>query len=220
MVQRIVLAIAWTLGTSILLWAGSQTIPAGTILNCKLSQPLSTKMNSVGQEFTAVVSEPLILNGVQVIPYGATISGRISELRTPGRFFGRSAMVLTPQTLRLPAGRTYPLNAVLFTAYGAPKAKVVDTEGTLQGPSGRWGQIKEVGLGMGGGGFLGALIGGAHGAILGLAIGGAAGLVDRIRRGVPNLSLPAGTELKFQLSMPLTISTSRVTEYNLSSVKP
>jgi hypothetical protein len=115
----------------------------------------------------------------------------------------------------MPDGQSYPLNAVLVTVHGVPGARVIDTEGTLQGPGGHWAQFKEVGLGMGGGGLLGALLGGPHGAILGLAIGGAAGFLDRMRRGIPNLSLPANTELEFQLLQPLTISTSRVAEYNM-----
>jgi hypothetical protein len=215
MVKRALLATFFTACMGTVGWAAAQAIPAGTILNCRLSQPLSTKLDSRGQGFSAAVSEPLVANGVQIIPYGATISGRISSLRPPGRILGAAAMVLTPETIAMPDGRTYPLSAVLVTAYGAPGTRVVDAEGTLQGPSGRWGQVKEIGLGMGGGGFLGALLGGAHGAVLGLAIGGAAGFVDRIRRGVPNLSLPSGTELKFQLSRALAIS--KVTEYNLSS---
>lgn len=217
MVQRIVLVILATLSASVFALAASQTIPAGTFLMCRLSQTVSTKLNSAGQQFRATVSEPILVNGLSVIPSGASLIGRISRLRAPGRVFRSAEMVLLPEDIAVQDGHVYPLSAVLVTVYGVRGAKVADTEGTLQGPTGSWGQVKEVGLGMGGGGFLGALLGGPHGAILGLALGGAAGFLDRVHRGVPNLSLPQGTELEFQLLQPLTVSTSRVAEYRILS---
>jgi hypothetical protein len=218
MVKRALLAIVFAT-LSATLWAAGEQIPAGTVLNCRLSQPLSTSLNSTGQSFTAMVTEPVFVNGAQVIPYGATIQGRISALVHPGRIRGAGEMVLTPQTVSFQDGRTIPVSAVLTTAYGAPGVKVADTEGTLKGPSGRTSDMKEVGIGMGGGGLLGTLIGGAHGAVLGLAIGGAAGFIDRIRRGGPDLSLPTGTELKFQLTHELALvgsGSGKVEEYSLN----
>ncbi len=217
MVKRALLAIAFLTWAIAISWAAGPTIPAGTTLNCRLSQPLSTSLNSQGQGFTATVTEPVFVNGVQIIPYGATLQGRISALARPGRIHGVGEMVLTPQTLTLPDGHAFPVSAVLTTEYGAPGAKVTDTEGTIKGPSGRMGQAKEIGIGMGGGGLLGTLIGGAHGAVIGLAIGGAAGFLDRIRRGGPDLSLPTGTELKFQLTHELAFAgEAKVTEYSLN----
>jgi hypothetical protein len=217
MVKRALLLVAfatWAVASS---WAAGQTLPAGTMLNCRLSQPLSTSLNSQGQEFTATVAEPVVLNGVQVIPYGSTVQGRISALARPGRIHGVGEMVLTPQTISLPDGRMIPVSAVLTTAYGAPGAKVADSEGRIKGPSGRTAEFKEIGMGMGGGGLLGTLIGGPHGAVIGFAIGGAAGFIDRIRRGGPDLSLPTGTELKFQLTHELaSVGTGKITEYSLN----
>ena len=77
--------------------------------------------------------------------------------------------------------------------------------------------MKEVGVGIGGGGLVGTLIGGLHGTFVGGLIGGAAGLVDSFRRRGPDLTLPRGTELKFQLSRQLVVSRPGVAEFNLSS---
>jgi hypothetical protein len=77
--------------------------------------------------------------------------------------------------------------------------------------------IKEVGIGIGGGSVIGSIFGGLHGAFVGGVIGGAAGLVDSLRRRGPDLTLPVGTELKFQLNRELVVNHSGVAEYNLSS---
>jgi hypothetical protein len=201
-------------------WAGmaaTLTVPPGTILNTKLSQTLSTDLNRQGQLFAAVLSEPVVVNGTQVIPAGATIRGRIATLSRPGRIKGAGKMLLVPETLAFPNGQTFTINAVLLYAYGAPGARIANAEGVIQGPTGRMRDVKEVGIGIGGGGLLGTMIGGVHGAVIGGLIGGTAGLVDSFRRRGPDLTLPSGTELKFELNRELAVTHPGVVEYKLSS---
>lgn len=183
----------------------NNAIPPGTTLHCRLTQTLSTKMNHKGDAFSATITEPLMVNGSEVIPVGSTLEGRIAWLDRPGRFRGVGEMRLSPEKITFPDGRSFPISAVLLTAYGAEGAKVGGTEGTVKGPSSRLRQLEEVGIGMGGGGFVGTLIGGFHGAVVGGAVGGVAGLVDSVRRGGKDLTLPAGTELGYQLTSALSI---------------
>ncbi len=183
------------------------SIPAGSTLHCRLTQTISTKLNFEGDAFTATVTEPYMVNAEQIIPSGSTITGKISELQRPGRIKGVGHMRLTADQITLPDGRSYALNAVLLTAYGAEGVKVDGDEGSLKGPHSRLSDLKEVGIGMGGGGFLGTLIGGVHGAVVGGAIGGAAGLVDTLRKRGKDLTLPTGTELNYQLTHPLVVDT-------------
>lgn len=201
-------------------WAGAAatlTVPPGTILNCKLSETLSTSSNSQGQLFAATLAEPVLVNGSQVVPAGATIRGRIASLSRPGRIKGAGKMLLVPETLAFPNGQTFAVNGVLLQAYGVPGARIANAEGMVRGPDARMRDIKEVGIGIGGGGALGTMIGGLHGAFIGGVIGGAAGLVDSFRRRGPDLTLPRGTELKFQLNRQLVVTRAGVAEYNLSS---
>jgi hypothetical protein len=205
MVKRALLFLSATLFACSLASAGSGTIPAGTVIHCRLAQTLSTRANSARDPFTATISEPVMVNGQAMIPAGATLEGRIVALETPGRIRGVGEMQLSPENIASTDGRTYPLGAVLTNAYGAQGVKVSGAEGTLTGPSGKWNDLKEVGIGMGGGGFLGTLIGGVHGAFVGGAIGGAAALADTLRKRGPALTLPTGTELQFQLTRDLVI---------------
>jgi len=181
------------------------TIPAGTTLHCRLNQPITTQLNSQGDPFTANVSEPLIFDGHEVVPVGARLQGRISELQRPGRIKGVGEMRLTVEKVTMPDGGTFPLSAILNTVYGAEGASVKGEEGGVKGPNSHFKDIQEVGAGMGGGGLLGTIIGGVHGAVIGGAIGGAVGLVDTLRKRGPDLSLPAGTQLNYQLTRELVI---------------
>ena len=217
MVKRAVLVASLVILSA---WAGmaaTLTVPPGTVLDTKLSQTLSTALNTQGQLFAAVLSEPVVVNGNQIVPAGATIRGRIAVLSRPGHIKGVGKMLLVPETLAFPNGQTFTINAVLLHAYGAPGARIANAEGVIQGPTGRMRDVKEVGIGIGGGGLLGTMIGGAHGAFIGGLIGGTAGLVDSFRRRGPDLMLPSGTELKFELNRELAVSGPGIVEYKLSS---
>ena len=192
--------------------AQNHFIPAGTTLHCRLTQTLSTKVNFQSDPFVATVTEPLVIDGKHVIPVGSTIDGRVAWLVRPGRVRGAGEMRLDAEKVTLPDGRSFPLSAVLVQAYGADGTKVQDEEGSLRGPTSRWNDLKEIGLGMGGGGFIGTMLGGAHGALIGGAIGGAAGLADTLRRRGKDLTLPTGTQLNYQLTRELVIQGSGTRE--------
>jgi hypothetical protein len=181
------------------------TIPAGSTIHCRLTQTVSTKLNFQGDAFTATVTEPYVVNGQQIIPVGATITGRIADLIRPGRVRGVGEMRLAPEQITFPDAHTMQLSAVLLTAYGADGVKVDSVEGLVKGPSSRVRDVKEVGMGMGGGGFVGTLFGGVHGALIGGIIGGGAALADTLRKRGQDLTLPTGTELNYQLTRPLLV---------------
>src|SRR5947207_211815 len=172
--------------------AEQYTLPAGSTLHCRLTQTISTKLNFQGDAFTATVTEPAVINSREVVPYGSTLQGRIAWIERPGRVKGVGAMQLAVDKMTFPDGRSFPLAASLVTTSGA--------EGLISGPTSRLKDLEEVGIGMGGGGFLGTIFGGFHGAVIGGTIGGAAALADTLRKRGPALTLPTGTELNYQLS--------------------
>ncbi|MCL5671638.1 MAG: hypothetical protein M1423_10150, partial [Acidobacteria bacterium] len=102
MVRRTVLVVSLVI---LGVWSGTAatlTVPPGTILNCKLSRTLSTASNFQGQLFAATLVEPLIVDGNQIVPAGATVRGRIASLNRPGRIKGVGKMLLVPETLAFP----------------------------------------------------------------------------------------------------------------------
>jgi len=180
------------------------TLPAGATLECRLNQNLSTQGSRQGDFFTATVSQPVILNGGTVIPVGATVKGYIAYLAVPGRIRGVGEMRLAPEKVTWPDGRTLPLNAVLYSVAGVPHTRVVGGEGTVKGPS-SW---KKTTLEVGGLATAGGLVGGlvfAH-PVVGLVAGGTAGVVQHVVRRGANLTLPQGTELNYQLTRDMPLS--------------
>jgi hypothetical protein len=178
------------------------SVPAGTMLHCRVTQTLTTKLNFQGDLFTATVSEPVMLDGREAIPYGATLEGRIARMERPGRIKGVGQMRLALERITFPDGRSFPLSAILTTAYGAENVKVVGSEGTVKGPSSRVADLQEVV----GGTFAGGLVGWFfHEPLIGASVGGTLGLVDRLRRRGKDLTIPSGTQLNYQLTRALEI---------------
>ena len=209
MVKRALLAVFLTTAGISLAYAETPgrgqpfSIPAGTILHCRVTQTLTTKLNYQGDAFVATVSEPVMLNGREAIPVGSTLEGRIARLDKPGRVKGVGQMRLTVEQLRFPDGRIFPLSAVLMTAYGAENVKVVGNEGLVKGPSSRIADMEEIGGGTAGGTLLGLLF---YHPFIGATVGVTATTIDRLRRRGKDLTIPAGTQLNYQLTRALEIS--------------
>jgi hypothetical protein len=208
MVKRVLLSLLLTLvGVSLtqaetLPRSQSVTVPAGTLFHCRVQQTLTTRLNFQGDAFTANISEPVMMDGHEVIPVGATVEGRIALLERPGRVRGVAEMRLVVEAITFPDGRSFPLSALLMTAYGADDVRVVDGEGTVKGPSSRRETAEEIGGGSAVGSLVGLLFGQPW---IGVAVGGTAGFVDRVRRGGKDLHIPAGTQLNYQLIRPLQL---------------
>ena len=179
------------------------SIPAGTMLHCRNTETLTTKLNFQGDPFTATVTEPVIIDGQEVIPAGAIIEGRIARMERPGRIKGVGQMRLTAEKISFADGRSFPLNALLMTTYGAEHAKVVGSEGTVKGPSSRADDMKEVFGGTVAGGLIGWIF---HEPWVGATVGGTAGVIDRLRRRGKDLTIPSGTQLNYQLTRPLELA--------------
>lgn len=202
MVKRSLLAVLLaTFGVSTAL-AESYSIPSGTTVHCRVTQTLTTGLNHQGDSFTAAVSEPVVMDGRDVVPVGSTIEGRIAQLAKPGRVKGVGEMRLLAERIAFPDGKSYPVNALLVSTYGASGARVVGQEGQMKGPSSRRKTFGEIGGLAAGGGLAGLIF--SH-PVLGLTVGGAAGFVDRARKRGKDLILPSGTQLNYQLTRALEI---------------
>lgn len=89
-------------------------IPAGTVLNLELMDPVSTKIGSVGDEFSAMLKEDKLVNGQIALPAGSIIRGTINKI-TPAKRLSRSAIVyFSFDHVVTPTGRQIPVNAGLY----------------------------------------------------------------------------------------------------------
>ena len=187
--------------------AGAQTnlsLPAGTPMKVRLENTLSTFSNKEGDAFTGKVTDAVTLDGKTVIPAGATVQGRVTKVNEPRRIAGKPTIGLFPETVVMPGGERYMLNAAVVDT-NLRNGTDVNTEGQFKGDGHDAKDVTEFGFGTGGGMLVGGLAGGPAGLLIGGAVGAtvtAAHWLGKKRSAV----LPSGTVLMLELSRPLELA--------------
>jgi len=171
----------------------SLTLPAGTWLTVRTTNPLSTDHNQVGDAFSAVLTEPIVVNGFVVARRGQTIQGRVSTSEKAGRVSGTSKLGLELTQVSLVDGQQITLHSQMVTRDG----------GTSFGRD-----ATAIGATTAAGAAIGAGVNGGVGA----GVGAAGGLVVStlgvlLTRGKPAVIYPE-TVLTFKVLDPITISTA------------
>ncbi len=184
----------------------NMALPAGTAFKVKLENTLSTFSSKEGDPFSGRVTQDVVLDGKTVIPVGATVQGRVTKVNEPRRIAGKPTIGIFPETVVLPNGERYMLNATMVDT-SLRNGTDVNTEGQFKGDGIDGKDLTEIGMGTGGGMLVGGLAGGGKG----LLIGGAVGATLPSRTGWEETSavLPSGTELMMELSRPLTMTAER-----------
>ena len=187
--------------------AAAQTnisLPAGTSVKVKLENALTTFSSKSGDPFSARVTEAVMLDGKAVIPIGATVQGRVTEASEPRRIAGKPTIGIFPETVVLPNGEHYMLNATLVDT-SIRHGTDVNDEGQFKGKGHDGKDMIEIGMGTGGGMLVGGLIGGGKGVLIGGAVGATATVAHWLGK-KNSATLPAGTELVMELSRPLAMT--------------
>ena len=176
---------------------GQLTLPAGTLVTVRTSQPLSSDHNQAGDGFTAVLQQPLVADGLVVARRGQTVLGTVTEAVKAGRARGVSHLGLQIGQLTLVDGQQMPV-----------KTNLLEHKGNTS--IGR--DAVGIGATAGVGAAVGAGVAGGLGAGVGAAAGGVLGTMGvLLTRGQPTIVYPE-TLLVFRLESPVTISTERVNE--------
>jgi len=166
------------------------SLPAGTRLNIRLDSDVGSKISQSGEHFKATVAEPVVRNGRVVIPRGARASGTVVDARPLGRFKGGAELALRLDRIR--------------TNYGSYPVATSAIENTEKGKGAR--SAGFIGGGGGLGAIVGGLAGGGKGAALGALAGAGAGAAGSAFTGNREIVLPAETELTFRLDRSVHIS--------------
>jgi hypothetical protein len=183
--------------------AMAQTLPAGTPLKVKLENTLSTFGSKTGDPFSGRVTEAVTVDGKTMIPVGTTVQGRVTKISEPRRIAGKPTIGLFPETMVLPSGERYMLNAPLIDT-NLRNGTDVNTEGQFKGAGHDGKDLTEIGFGTGGGMLIGGLAGGGKGLLIGGTIGATATVAHWLGK-KKSAVLPAGTELLMELSRPLSM---------------
>ena len=163
-------------------------VPAGTVINLRLSQAIDVDVSQAGQMFKAVVDDPVMVGGATVVPRGASAVVQAVQVQQSGSMKGSDKITLKLNTINF-GGYVYEV----ATAY-------VESKGKGEGKR----TARKIGGGAGLGAIVGGIAGGGEGAAIGAAIGGVTGAAVA-GSGEEHLKLPAETRLQFQLTAAVNI---------------
>jgi hypothetical protein len=114
--------------------ARTATIEPGTKAQIVLQTHLSSKLNEVGDHITAVLYEPVYVNGLLVLPRGTEFHGRVASVKPARRGQKSAQMTIVFEQIAMPWGEE-PAN-VLITAiddWAQDKKLKADPEGKVNG---------------------------------------------------------------------------------------
>jgi hypothetical protein len=179
-------------------------LPAGTRITLQLNDHLSTKTNSEGDSFTAVVTNPVYLEDRMVIPKGSVVTGSVSRIQRPGRIRGKAVMNLLFQSIHIP-GRGQAAIAATLVSVDSEGNTGVHPEGSVEGAGSTGSDIAKVLIpGLAGAG-IGAATGGGKGARIGAGVGAGVGLSGVFLSRGKDLDVRRGATMEISLNRPLTI---------------
>jgi len=165
------------------------TVPAGTPVAVRLQANVSSATAISGQEFDAVLEEPLVVNGKTIAPQGTPLVGRVVSARHSGRLHNPGYLRLTLASMVL-GGKQVPLQTSSVVALG----------GSHKNRNLAW-----IGGSTAGGAIIGALAGGGKGAAIGSLVGAAGGTGAAFATGKKEVGFGAERRLTFRLLRPLEL---------------
>jgi hypothetical protein len=173
----------------------SSTVPMGTSMSLTLNQTLSTETNKVGDAFTATLQQAVMdANGNVIVPAGATIRGRMTQVDKSGHVGATGIIKLAFESVSF-GGRSYPIDATVVRANPVRQNRTSVQE-----------QAAKVAAGAAAGAVLGRVLGrDTRSTIQGAAVGAAAGTAIAMGTADVDVVLPAGSEMLIRLETPIEI---------------
>lgn len=151
---------------------------------------VNSETQKVGDTFVAVLDEPIYSGGLEVVPRGADVRGRISNVNEAGRVAGAAELGLELTQI--------VVNGVPYSITTSEYNEVAEGRGSQT--------AKRAAGGAAVGAVIGAIAGGKKGAAVGAGVGaGGATAVQVLTKG-EKLNIPSETKLEFTLRAPLVIA--------------
>jgi len=165
-------------------------IPAGTILDVRFDQTLTSASSSVGDDFSVRTTEAVRIGDDTVIPAGSRITGNVTDVKRAKRGAGSARLTLAFKEITLPDGYT---SALVATVSGTSESKKKRNAAIIGGSAA-------------GGALLGGLLGkDTKDAVVGTVVGGAIGTGVVMSREGEQVQIPAGSETSIRLDAPLKV---------------
>ncbi len=186
------------------------TIPSDTVISMRMDSYLGSRSSHVGDRFTATVTIPVYVNGRTAIPAGSKVEGRVTQVTPAKRMSKSGSIAIDFDTLIFPNGSRVALVGSL-TSDDPEMRDQIDDEGRVSGDADKR-NVVFVGGGGAIGAVLGGIAGGSKGAVLGGIAGAGAGIAGVLLSKGEEAEVPQGTPFGINLRQPLEISDGNVSE--------
>ena len=175
------------------------TLDADQTIRVRMDNELNSKTARIGDRFSTTTVDPVYADGVEVIPAGSKVWGRVTtvkraERRSPGTISVSFNAVELPNRVR------HTINGSLTSLSGDNETLNSDNESTVEGRSNQKRDIVFIGGGTAAGAIIGAIAGGGKGAGIGALIGGALGTGGRVYEKEQQAVVKSGTEFGVSLN--------------------
>jgi hypothetical protein len=166
-------------------------------------QGFSTKTTEEGSEWRAELMEPLMRDGRVLIPAGAVVRGKVTEVHGGRRISGKAGIHLQPIAVMMPDGTSMGLHAQVIDTdlYGST---VVDNEGTILHRDHKKEEAGVLALTTGSGAAAGAIVGGVPGALIGAGLGAGVSTVLWLKQD-RQAEIPRNTQVTFELTRAMVL---------------
>lgn len=172
----------------------SLTIPQGTYISVELADSVSSDKSHPDDEFTAILHQPVVVDGWVVARAGQPVMGRVVAVQKSGQVKGKSNIGIELGELILVDGQQIPIQTQTI------KSQANATTGR---------DFAAVALTTGFGALIGAGVGGGSGAAIGAGIGAGAGTVGVLTTPGESAKIHPERVLAFRVDDDVTISTER-----------
>jgi hypothetical protein len=166
------------------------TIPTGSKIVIRMIDSVNSERSKIGDQFTAVLDEAVLQGGVEVIPRGADVRGRIANVNEAGRVAGSAQLGLELTQI--------VVNGIPYSVTTSEYEEVGEGRGSQT--------AKRAATGAGIGAVIGAIAGGGKGAAIGAGVGGGGATAVQVLTKGEKLNIPSETKLEFTLRSSLVIA--------------
>ena len=156
----------------------------------RMIDSINSETNKVGQTFVAVLDEPLSQGGLEVVPRGADVRGRIANINEAGRIAGAAQLGLELTQINV--------NGIPYSVTTSEYAEVGEGRGAQT--------AKRATGGAAVGAIIGAIAGGKKGAAIGAGVGAGGATAVQVMTKGEKLKIPSETKLEFTLRAPLVVA--------------
>lgn len=164
-------------------------MPSGTTMSIELRTAVASNTSQIEDRVEGVLRRAVVVDGVDVVPAGAAVTGVVTEAQRSGRVKGRARLAVRFSSIVVDDAPTAIGTAAIVREAAATKKE----------------DAAKIGIGAGAGAIVGAIKGGKKGAVVGGTVGAGAGTGVVLATRGDEVEIAAGAMVTTTLTRPLVV---------------